>query len=93
MATKSTKWSSGPPPHIGWWNASTKMIGDVFRWWDGSRWSMAAWKWEDEFCASHWASIESICDSTSIMWSYYWPRNARVPRINPITGEVTGGAR
>lgn len=25
-----------------------------------------------------------------IAWTHHWPENARVARVNPLTGEVTG---
>lgn len=36
------EWMSGPPPSVGWWNASTHGWCDAYRWWDGNWWSEAA---------------------------------------------------
>ena len=35
-------WHSGPPPHVGWWNASFDFVkgNNDWRWWDGKCWSI-----------------------------------------------------
>lgn len=35
-------WYSGPPPSIGWWQASAAGVRGITRWWDGKRWSAPA---------------------------------------------------
>lgn len=42
-AAKLTDWASGPPPSVGWWNASTREDPDARRWWSGRVWSAACW--------------------------------------------------
>lgn len=75
-------WHKGPPPHIGWWNASVDYKTDEWRWWNGWNWS-----W---FVKSHYSAKEAaVCAQvrseiiTPIKWTDYWPENARVPRIKP----------
>lgn len=71
-------WNSGPPPHIGWWNASISSVLDRWRWWDGTNWSVAN--------SSGWGlclDVESPEDQCRIKWTDYWPENARVPRVDP----------
>lgn len=38
-AAELTSWRSGPPPCVGWWNASTRRDPQVRRYWNGKRWS------------------------------------------------------
>ena len=81
-------WHSGPPPHIGWWNASVNQFDDLWRWWNGECWSDPA----GDYRNSKFALIEATSKNHNpdIKWTTYWPTNGRVPRINPATGEVTG---
>ena len=82
----------GKPPHVGWWLTLDSMGVKLWRWHDGVKWSMpvvdsvtpalAGW------CAGNYTSLKN---NFSIRWCWYWPKHARVPRINPATGEVTGG--
>ena len=83
LATKEDReWHSGPPPHIGWWNASTNADPNNWRWWNGTAWST--------FCTEN-MSLPSIArlaahiefNKQCIKWTDYWPANARVPRIDP----------
>ena len=75
-------WHSGPPPHVGWWNASNAKWNDTWRWWNGTSWST--------FCTEN-MSLSSIArlavhiefNQQGIKWTDYWPENARVPRIDP----------
>lgn len=86
------KFHSGPLPHVGWWLCEDLIdIKNIWRWWDGRAWSWFFVPADptpiiDDFVA------EKYRYSKNIRWSHYWPENARVPRINPDTGEVTGGA-
>ncbi len=45
---KLTDWAEGPPPCVGWWNASVVRDPDCRRWWDGKCWSRAVWNIESE---------------------------------------------
>lgn len=77
------KWHSGPPPHIGWWNASLDRGEDVWRWWDGREWSWCVGESEPISTAVLNAKIKLPYFHSIISWSDYWPENARVPRIDP----------
>lgn len=79
------KWHKGPPPHIGWWNASMSRDNHLWRWWDGRQWSWGAYATEKD-----WQAAINACRPASpgdrshgILWTDYYPRRARVPRINP----------
>jgi transcription antitermination factor NusG len=75
------EWHSGPPPHVGWWNASRHKDKDTWRWWNGESWSGAT------LASNSPAMIEQLLseryDCCDMEWCDYWPENARVPRINP----------
>lgn len=73
-------WHKGPPPHVGWWNASNNRIEDEWRWWNGFRWSWFAREYHNAKMAAESASVHSEI-ITLIEWTDYWPENARVPRI------------
>jgi hypothetical protein len=75
-------WHSGPPPHIGWWNASRFTNPSTWRWWDGEYWSTMMMETEDSSDANIWAKQRSK-GQQGIQWTDYYPENARVPRINP----------
>lgn len=74
-------WHKGPPPHIGWWNASTYRSDRTWRWWDGSLWSRSAAPGKSAKEAARLARNPSPV--SGIEWTDYWPENARVPRIAP----------
>lgn len=77
-------WNTGCPPHVGWWNASFAEADDVWRWWDGKEWSAAACSGFTAWAAAVSASQKLHRTRTGkIFWTDYWPKNARVPRINP----------
>lgn len=76
------KWHKGPPPHVGWWNASVNRDPESWRWWDGLEWSMAAFPEDEERVAAREAFAKTTTNSL-IEWTTYWPKNARVPRIKP----------
>ncbi len=75
-------WHKGPPPHIGWWNASRIGATDCWRWWDGGCWSAPVWDGGGACYAGVTAKIKDP-EQSIIEWSDYWPENARVPRIDP----------
>ncbi len=77
------RWLKGPPPHIGWWNASTSKNIDVWRWWNGRFWSRAVAYCQSPKRAGQVAKMRTKCDINSIRYTTSWPENARVPRINP----------
>lgn len=72
----------GPPPFVGWWNASVYRFDVIWRWWDGKQWSTSAHQGSSDWEAACSASMKYQSEST-IEWTDYWPKNARVPRIDP----------
>lgn len=79
------KWHSGPPPHIGWWNASLSRGSMLWRWWDGASWSFHVTVLTSASEASVRAEIKdtNLTQAKVIFWRHYYPKNARVPRIDP----------
>lgn len=78
------KWKSGPPPHIGWWNASVGQASYAWRWWDGKCWSVAAFTSDGPRLAARAAGFKAKpCLQKRIEWTDYWPENARVERKAP----------
>lgn len=77
------EWHSGPPPHVGWWNASAVRDPDCWRWWDGTRWSKAVLNTRSSKTAAERAVERSFFKKSAIEWRHYYPDGARVPRINP----------
>lgn len=76
-------WKKGPPPHVGWWNASVFQDLDSWRWWNGTHWSFDAWPEQTSEEASKQAAKPSQIDAYRIRWTDYYPVNARVPRVAP----------
>lgn len=74
-------WHSGPPPHVGWWNASMFDDDEIWRWWNGTRWSNGVHRSHDAYRAARTA--ERSTGAESILWTDYYPKRARVPRIDP----------
>jgi hypothetical protein len=80
---KERVWHKGPPPHVGWWNASWGQSERDWRWWNGKNWSHSvSFTCEPKVAAS---LAEKPYDGYGgdIYWTHYWPEHARVPRINP----------
>lgn len=82
-------WHSGPPPHVGWWNASACYDDDAWRWWNGECWSPSVYAYEPIRAVVRAASMHTVFCTGEIEWTDYWPENARVPRIDPR--EAAGG--
>jgi len=80
------KWYKGPPPHVGWWNASLMNDPRAWRWWNGRHWSTSA-KANYSHYEAFRAANASYMGTAEIEWSDYYPANARVPRIDPSKGE------
>lgn len=76
------KWHKGPPPHVGWWNASNCRLNHVWRWWDGKLWSRMVKDSCTAGYAGECAGIHIPNDGV-ILWTDYWPAKARVPRTKP----------
>lgn len=79
---ESDGWRSGPPPHVGWWNASADKGKYMWRWWNGEYWSLGIHKDSGARDVANAAKTRTSLDCT-IYWTTYWPDNARVPRVNP----------
>jgi len=84
MTTRT--WKHGSPPHIGWWQVSRDGLNvDVWRWWNGKEWSLPV----------HASSVAPMPTygvqfrREQLMWSDYWPADARVPRLDPTDGHWT----
>lgn len=77
------EWHSGPPPHVGWWNASAGRDPDVWRWWDGAQWSIPMYPDDLADLAGAAALIPEAPHFAALEWRHYYPEGARVPRINP----------
>lgn len=76
------KWHKGPPPHVGWWNASLNQNPSSWRWWNGTEWSIAARDTRSAHAAAVFARTRSRL-LKDIRWTDYYPANARVPRVAP----------
>lgn len=90
---KISKWHAEDAPHVGWWLTKTpkedgKSVRE-WRWWIGTHWSLPVRSGASARLAAQAAWQASYRDD--IRWCYEWPDGARVQRINPVTGEVTGG--
>lgn len=83
-------WNNGAPPHVGVWFCRSSGCDPKWRWWNGEFWSV----WNTQNAKPYEVEIdfnrEGVFDIREIFWSFYWPENARVARVNPETGEVTG---
>lgn len=83
-------WNECDPPFTGWWNAhyntSDEKVLEIWRWWDGEKWSINV----SSACNAEEADENSSCASTlrqelysAIKWNDRWPVGARVPRLIP----------
>jgi hypothetical protein len=83
MIHASAVWHSGPPPHIGWWEASANGIYGNWRWWNGVYWSLATSSTFSLSGVLTAAINKTFHPGWHIKWTYYWPEGARVSRIDP----------
>ena len=74
-------WHKGPPPHVGWWPASSLRNLEMWRWWDGKAWSCAVSPESSLSFVIKNAKKRSV--STGIEWNDSYPAHARVPRYDP----------
>lgn len=79
LGTPARLWRKGPPPHPGWWNAATRPRAELWRWWNGRRWSAPVHR---TATAEEAARIAAIPAKTSepIRWTIRYPRRTAVPR-------------
>lgn len=84
-------WNTGTPPHVGWWNVKCNVSGDkkYLSWWNGEFYGRLMYFGDDKDIQSKSYCIEKS-GARFDKWSWLWPENARVSRVNPETGEVTG---
>ena len=88
-------WNEGTPPHVGWWSVEGAIPSgaedNMWRsWWDGAKWS-AQENSTDADGSFAWNSLGSLrAGDLGTSWCWLWPEHARVARVNPETGEVTG---
>lgn len=68
------RWKKGPPPCIGWWNASTRKAPDAWRWWDGEKWSFPAYPETSLEIVGKYAGQQAAL--SPILWNDYWPESA-----------------
>jgi hypothetical protein len=85
---KDKRWRKGFPPHTGWWNASRSKTPESWRWFDADK------KQWGEYCNDSFGASEAgqraanSAYATSdpdkqIKWRSYYPKDARVPRVDP----------
>lgn len=82
LPLKIRLWHSGPPPHVGWWQASSGRSTRTWRWWNGECWSIVAFPDEDLDSVAWCAATPT--QSLNMEWTTYWPEGARVPRVPPL---------
>lgn len=83
-------WNEGAPPHVGWWNVKCSGTNDKYlSWWNGEFFGRLMYFGNDKDIQSKTYCLEKT-GARLDKWSWLWPSNARVARVNPETGEVTG---
>ena len=81
-------WHRGPPPHVGWWIASISRSSTFWRWWNGKNWSVGAEPSNNQLEALRAANVPYMGFTFDVEWTDYYPKNARVPRIDPSKGKA-----
>ena len=73
----------GPPPFVGWWNAFIETPGrDKWRFWDGVSWSLVLRPSSSIEQVGRLSGYRiSTSRSRGVRWTWYYPENARVPRL------------
>jgi hypothetical protein len=90
-STKENRvWRKGPPPHVGWWNASTEKDSGIWRWWSGEYWSPAVNQTSNPGDVLY-ASGRRGCQG-AVRWNDYYPADARVPRVDPRPNDLAACA-
>ena len=88
---KYRQWNSGPPPHVGWWNASVCKNPEGWRWWNGQHWSRVSLSGPHENrITPQDLALAHPADEATTRWTDYWPEDARVPRVDPSRPENAG---
>lgn len=78
-------WNTGAPPHVGWW-----LCHAWFRYFDGVNFSFGVKENHVIYHVKRNSKKHVVVPVEAVMWSWDWPEHARVARVNPDTGEVTG---
>lgn len=81
------KFNKGNPPHTGWWlterdNGPYDAPVTGWRWWNGKQWSILCYSGFDILTVTRRAQTITAIPKSRISWSDFWPKNARVPRID-----------
>lgn len=78
-------WHKGWPPFTGWWNMNSVWDRDTWRWVDVENKfiSMPVYQNDRLIVAEELARIEDGLSINKFEYTFYWPENARVPRIDP----------
>lgn len=82
----NSAWNSGQPPYTGWWNASASKDESCWRWFSGGNFHFHAYSDYSAKLAGI-ASTVVASGGGELYWRWYYPENARVPRIDPRTGK------
>lgn len=84
------KWNNGEPPHKGWWRVTLGRKDDTrpnrlkyWGWWDGVKWSTFPNQGDTAEVAGRMGCEHGWGDTDDISWTAAYPKNARVPRIDP----------
>ena len=83
------RWHGGPPPHVGWWNVQVIDLyygvtetSNSWSWWNGKNWGGFCGPRNSAEVAAERA-LQTLKVSPLIIWSRYWPKDARVKRVKP----------
>ena len=84
-------WNAGEPPHVGFWRTRDYQRDcDEWRYWGGEAWSIFLKSGEHGVGAQIARNPDVYFPYEMVVeWSFSWPEQARVARVNPETGEVT----
>lgn len=82
-------WNAGAPPHVGWWHVNAGTSDKYLSWWNGEFFGRLLYFGNDKDIKSKTYCVEKT-GAVFDKWSWLWPENARVARVNTETGEVTG---
>lgn len=82
------KWRKGFPPHTGWWNASRSETSDTWRWFDAHKkqwgdYCNEGFEAKEAAQRARISAYETDDPDKQIKWRSYYPKDARVPRVDP----------
>lgn len=73
-------WHSGKPPSIGWWPASSIFAEDMYRWWNGKKWSAPVSRHVTAKVAAFWAGCTVSGKDHIVYWKDRpsdWPERSK----------------